>query len=646
MLVCFWSPKGGSGTSVVAAACARRAARGERPARASPTSPATSRRSSGSRADPGHRVCATGCAAGPEAPTDALDGSRSTSRRGLTLLPSGAADLATRRAGGGRRARRSRCAPTRAPTIVDVGVLDDRGRAQRSSRSPTRRRRRARLLPRAAARGAHAGARRRGRRRADRRAGRALGARDVADVLGVPVLATVVGRASSIARVPSTPVCSRSRLPDALGAARCASVLRAASAAPAARAAPRDALARAADAIARCGDTVHRRLLGASRSIRATARAATSCAARLARLLRDEAPLARTGRAADVVLDELVDEVGGLGPLEPLLADPDGHRDHGERPGPRVRRARRPARARSTLDARRAERSCGSPSGSSRRSVCASIARRRWSTRASPTARGCTRCSRRSRPTGRASRSGASRRAPSRSTRSASTRAAGAFLDALVRAGWNIARRRRDERGQDDAAATRSPRAIDPARAHRHDRGDRRAARSRSRTSCGSKRGPRTPKAPARSACASSCAPRCACGPTGSSSARCAAARRSTCCRRSTPVTTVRCRRCTPTARPTRSRRLETLVLFGGRRAAAGRGPRAARGRDRRDRAGRARGATDAGRSSRSPRSTRPGTRVRAVARRASTAGSCVRDRPARPGPARRCRPRPRRGAR
>src|SRR6476659_1555895 len=38
-------------------------------------------------------------------------------------------------------------------------------------------------------------------------------------------------------------------------------------------------------------------------------------------MLREEAPLL-AAVTADVVLDELVDDVGGLGPLEPLLADP------------------------------------------------------------------------------------------------------------------------------------------------------------------------------------------------------------------------------------------------------------------------------------------------------------------------------------
>ena len=42
----------------------------------------------------------------------------------------------------------------------------------------------------------------------------------------------------------------------------------------------------------------------------------------LAELLRDEEPLL-PGARFDRVLSELIDEVAGLGPLEPLLADPE-----------------------------------------------------------------------------------------------------------------------------------------------------------------------------------------------------------------------------------------------------------------------------------------------------------------------------------
>ena len=139
--------------------------------------------------------------------------------------------------------------------------------------------------------------------------------------------------------------------------------------------------------------------------------------------------------------------------------------------------------------------------------------------------------------------------------------AASAFLRWAVLAGWNLLVAGGHERGQDHAAQ----RALDGdsrTRARRDDRGDRRApARAATRRAARSTT-TRTPRAPAGSRCASSCAPRSGCGPIASSSERSAVARRSTCSRRSTPGTTDRCPPCTPTARPTRSPRLETLVLL------------------------------------------------------------------------------------
>ena len=70
-------------------------------------------------------------------------------------------------------------------------------------------------------------------------------------------------------------------------------------------------------------------------------------------------------------------------------------------------------------------------------------------------------------------------------------------------------------------------------------------------------RGPRRGDDPARS-----CATRCGCGRTGSSSARSAAPRRSTCSARSPPATTARCARSTPAAPAEALRRLETLALM------------------------------------------------------------------------------------
>jgi pilus assembly protein CpaF len=65
-------------------------------------------------------------------------------------------------------------------------------------------------------------------------------------------------------------------------------------------------------------DALHRRLLEAPFDVSTLAR--DELRSRLAVMLRDEAPLT-DARAAALVLDELVDDVGGLGPLEPLLAD-------------------------------------------------------------------------------------------------------------------------------------------------------------------------------------------------------------------------------------------------------------------------------------------------------------------------------------
>jgi len=66
-------------------------------------------------------------------------------------------------------------------------------------------------------------------------------------------------------------------------------------------------------------ETLQRRLLAAPFDPALLER--SELRARLARMLREEAPLMASA-SADVVLDELVDNVGGLGPLEPLLADP------------------------------------------------------------------------------------------------------------------------------------------------------------------------------------------------------------------------------------------------------------------------------------------------------------------------------------
>ena len=73
---------------------------------------------------------------------------------------------------------------------------------------------------------------------------------------------------------------------------------------------------------------------------------------------------------------------------------------------------------------------------------------------------------------------------------------------------------------------------IDPARARSSRSRMRPSCSCSSRTWCASRPGRPISKAPARSRCAIWSRTRCACGRTGSSAARCAAPRRSTCCRR------------------------------------------------------------------------------------------------------------------
>ena len=104
------------------------------------------------------------------------------------------------------------------------------------------------------------------------------------------------------------------------------------------------------------------------------------------------------------------------------------------------------------------------------------------------------------------------------------------FLQGLRRGPPEHLRLRRHRLGQDDHA--QRPVLVHPERrAHRHDRGRRRApappgARRHARVAAA-----RTSRARARSRSATWCATPCACGPTGSSSASAAAARRSTCSR-------------------------------------------------------------------------------------------------------------------
>jgi len=153
---------------------------------------------------------------GPEAPTDALDRLAVDAGRGLTLLPAGAGDVGLASAEAGAALAMALQADPRT-TVVDVGVLTtERGQALHA------------LVEVADAnvivvRGCYLALRRAVRLELAANAsgavfvdegGRALGAHDVANVLGVPVLATVSLRATTARAIDAGVL--PSRLPDAL----------------------------------------------------------------------------------------------------------------------------------------------------------------------------------------------------------------------------------------------------------------------------------------------------------------------------------------------------------------------------------------------------------------------------------------------
>ena len=61
--------------------------------------------------------------------------------------------------------------------------------------------------------------------------------------------------------------------------------------------------------------------------------------ARLANTLMDGEPVPVPRAERTRIINEVVDEMLGYGPIEPLLAGRDHHRGHGQRPGPGLRRA-------------------------------------------------------------------------------------------------------------------------------------------------------------------------------------------------------------------------------------------------------------------------------------------------------------------
>jgi hypothetical protein len=213
VLVCFWSPKGGSGTSVMAAAAALVLAR-DAPARVADLCgdlPAVL----GLATEP-ERGLRDWLRTGPEASIDALDRLAVDVGRGLTLLPAGESDVATASAESGAALAVALQTDART-TVVDVGVLavgqdpalhalvevaDANVIVVRGCYLALRRAVRIELTASAA-----------GAVFVDE-GGRALGPHDITNVLGVPVLATVSVR-SSTARAVDAGVLAN-RLPEAL----------------------------------------------------------------------------------------------------------------------------------------------------------------------------------------------------------------------------------------------------------------------------------------------------------------------------------------------------------------------------------------------------------------------------------------------
>ncbi len=211
MLVCFWSPKGGSGTSVMAAAAALVLARdtdarivdlaGDQPAVL------------GLAHDPVPGLL-DWMRAGPGAPTDAIEHLAVDVVPRLTLLPAGYAHGTPASPESGAALAVALDADPR-PGVCDLGRLDDPAlQAFAEVAGPGI----------VVVRGCYLSLRRAVRHPAIVDAvgailieehGRSLGAPDVEDVLGIPVVAAIPAR-TSIARAVDAGVLPN-RLPDSLG---------------------------------------------------------------------------------------------------------------------------------------------------------------------------------------------------------------------------------------------------------------------------------------------------------------------------------------------------------------------------------------------------------------------------------------------
>jgi cellulose biosynthesis protein BcsQ len=214
VLLSLWSPKGGSGTSVVAAACAIVLAgdRGARLVDLDGDQAAVLGLAPSSVTEPAPRGVRDWLAVGPEAPADALGRLAVEAAPGLVLLPPGAADRTASGESGAALGVVLRDAGV--AVVADCGRADDaasRALVEVSDVSVI------------VIRACYLALRRAASDELVRSAsgivmveepGRALGAREVADVLGVPVLASVPVRAT-VARVVDAGVLV-ARLPDCL----------------------------------------------------------------------------------------------------------------------------------------------------------------------------------------------------------------------------------------------------------------------------------------------------------------------------------------------------------------------------------------------------------------------------------------------
>ena len=210
MLVCFWSPKGGSGTSVVTAASALLMAKrapvrvadltGDQPAVLGlPNAPA-----------PG---LFDWLRAGPQTPADAIDRFGVEIARRLVLLPAGDGSIDGVAPESGAALAVALQHDDR-PTLCDAGRLDRPAQAALAEIADT-----TVMVVRGcylALRNAvhHEGLQHTSGIVLVDEHGRSLGTRDVEDVLGLPVLATIEARGSTARAVDAGTI--NTRMPDAL----------------------------------------------------------------------------------------------------------------------------------------------------------------------------------------------------------------------------------------------------------------------------------------------------------------------------------------------------------------------------------------------------------------------------------------------